>query len=239
MSLGAHAGAEPAESVEIGAMRRPMRPEVHGRRGSKAGSSVRIKAIEPMAVSLPMKKPVTMAGETVARADNVLVRVESDDGFVGWGEAASAPTMTGETTASMMAAVAHMAPALLRRVRPTTSPARRRRWMRAMYGNSGAKAAIEIALHDLVGRAAGRPLYALFGGKARSRMAVLAVIGSTDAAADLREAQERWAAGYRAFKIKVGLGRARGGRRAHAAVCRMLKSAAARLSRLGRRQSGL
>ena len=35
-----------------------------------------------------------------------------------------------------------------------------------MYGNTGAKAAIEIALHDLVGRADGRPLYALFGRKA-------------------------------------------------------------------------
>jgi muconate cycloisomerase len=37
-------------------------------------------------------------------------------------------------------------------------------------------------------------------------MAVLAVIGSEDPAADLREAKARWNAGYRAFKIKVGLG---------------------------------
>ena len=66
---------------------------------------MKIKSIEPIAVSLPMKKPVQMAGETVARADNVLVRMEAEDGVVGWGEAASAPTMTGETVASMMAAV--------------------------------------------------------------------------------------------------------------------------------------
>jgi muconate cycloisomerase len=63
-----------------------------------------------------------------------------------------------------------------------------------------------MALHDLVGRASGRPVYALFGGKQRSRMPVLAVIGSEDAAADLREARACWNAGYRAFKIKVGLG---------------------------------
>src|ERR1700722_9137456 len=67
-------------------------------------NSVRIKTIEPIAISLPMKKPVKMAGETVPRADNILVRIETDDGAVGWGEAASAPTMTGETVASMMAA---------------------------------------------------------------------------------------------------------------------------------------
>ena len=76
------------------------------------GTRVRIKIIEPIAVNLPMKKPVKMAGETVTRADNILVRIESDDGAVGWGEAASAPTMTGETVASMMAAVDHMAPGL-------------------------------------------------------------------------------------------------------------------------------
>ena len=165
---------------------------------------MRIKAIEPIAVSLPMKKPVQMSGETVARADNVLVRIESGDGAVGWGEAASAPTMTGETVAGMMAAVAHMAPSLLGRAADDFVGASAAMDAQ-MYGNSGAKAAIEIALHDLAGRATGRPVHALLGAKARSRMAVLAVIGSADAAADVREAEQRWAAGYRAFKIKVGL----------------------------------
>ncbi|MGA8494203.1 MAG: enolase C-terminal domain-like protein [Xanthobacteraceae bacterium] len=165
---------------------------------------MRIKAIEPIAVSLPMKKPVKMAGETVTRADNILVRIETDDGAVGWGEAASAPTMTGETVASMMAAVLHMAPALLKY--PADDFARAAAAMDAqMYGNSGAKAAIEIALHDLVGRAKGLPLHALFGGKRRDRIPLLAVIGSDDAAADLREAQERRTAGYVIYKIKVGV----------------------------------
>jgi L-alanine-DL-glutamate epimerase-like enolase superfamily enzyme len=165
---------------------------------------VRIKAIEPIAVSLPMKKPVKMAGETVTRADNILVRIETDDGAVGWGEAASAPTMTGETVASMMAAVTHMAPGLLKR--PADDFAGAAAAMDAqMYGNSGAKAAIEIALHDLVGRAKGLPLHALLGGKRRERIPLLAVIGSDDAAADLREAQERRNAGYVIYKIKVGV----------------------------------
>jgi muconate cycloisomerase len=165
---------------------------------------VRIKAIEPIAVSLPMKKPVKMAGETVTRADNILVRIETDDGVVGWGEAASAPTMTGETVASMMAAVAHMAPGLLEH--PADDFAGAAAAMDAqMYGNSGAKAAIEIALHDLVGRAKGLPLHALLGGKRRERIPLLAVIGSDDTAADLREAQERRAAGFVIYKIKVGV----------------------------------
>ena len=48
---------------------------------------MKIKSIEPIAVSLPMLKPVIMAGEEVRRADNVLVRIEADNGLVGWGEA--------------------------------------------------------------------------------------------------------------------------------------------------------
>jgi muconate cycloisomerase len=188
---------------------------------SRSGSRVRIKAIEPIAVSLPMRKPVKMAGETVTRADNVLVRVESDNGWVGWGEAASAPTMTGETVASMVAAVDHMTTSLLQRAAADFAGASA--VMDAqMYGNSAAKAAVEIALHDLIGRATARPLHALFGAKQRSRISVLAVIGSTDTAADLREAQERYAAGYRAFKIKVGLGAPAADAERTRAICELL-----------------
>jgi L-alanine-DL-glutamate epimerase-like enolase superfamily enzyme len=184
---------------------------------------VKIKIIEPIAVSLPMKKPVQMAGETVTRADNVLVRIEAEDGVVGWGEAASAPTMTGETTASMMAAVAHMTPVLLQRSADDFSGVSAA-MDAAMYGNSGAKAAIDIALHDLVGRATRRPLHALFGALVRRRMPVLAVIGSDDAAADLREAQARYAAGYRAFKIKVGLAPPEADAERTRVVCTALKA---------------
>jgi L-alanine-DL-glutamate epimerase-like enolase superfamily enzyme len=185
---------------------------------------VKIKTIEPIAVSLAMKKPVQMAGETVARADNVFVRIEGESGAVGWGEAAAAPTMTGETVASMMAAVELMAPDLLSRSAEDLPGASATMDAR-LYGNTGAKAAIEIALHDLVGRAIGRPLHALLGEKRRSRMPVLAVLGSEDVDADLREAQARWDAGYRAFKIKVGLGTPDADAVRTVAVCRLLKAA--------------
>ncbi len=185
---------------------------------------MKIKAIEPIAVSLPMKKPVQMSGETVTRADNVLLRIESDDGAVGWGEAASAPLMTGETVAGMMAAMALLAPRLIGRAADDFAGAAAA-MDAAIYGNCGAKAAIDIALHDLVGRSTGRPVHALIGGKKRDRMPVLAVVGSSDAAADLREAQERWAAGYRAFKIKVGLGSAQADAERTRAICIALKNA--------------
>jgi L-alanine-DL-glutamate epimerase-like enolase superfamily enzyme len=165
---------------------------------------LKIKRVEPIAVSFPMKKPVFMAGVEIRQADNVLVRVEADNGVVGWGEAASAPTMTGETVESMMAAVGYLLPAVEGReaedIAGTVAAMRHR-----MYGNSAAKAAIEMAIHDLVGRATGQPAYALLGGKQRSRMPILGVISSGALASDLREAESKKAEGYVAFKIKVGI----------------------------------
>src|SRR5579864_7472757 len=130
--------------------------------------------------------------------------------------------MTGETVPGMMAAVGYLSPPLLG-APADELPAASAAMDAVMYGNNAAKAAIEMALHDFVARAAGKPLHALFGPKLRSRIAVLAVLGSTDEAADLREARERWAAGYRAFKIKVGLGSPEADAARTQAVCRMLK----------------
>ena len=166
---------------------------------------MQIKTIEPIAVSLPMLKPVIMAGEEVRRADNVLVRVETDTGATGWGEAASAPVMTGETLESIVSAVHYLGSALRGRDAADIAGALTTMDGR-MYGNHGAKAAIEIALHDLAGRAAGKPVHALLGEKKRSRMPLLGVIGGGDYDGDLRDAEKKKAAGFTAYKIKVGIG---------------------------------
>ena len=178
-------------------------------------STVHIKSIEPIAVSLPMLKPVIMAGEEVRRADNVLVRIEADNGLVGWGEAASAPVMTGETLESIVSAVHYLTPALRGRD-PADIAGALAAMDGRMYGNHGAKAAIEIALHDLTGRATGKPVHALLGDKRRSRMALLAVIGGGDFDGDLRDAEKKKAAGFTVFKIKVGIDTPAQRRRAHA-----------------------
>jgi muconate cycloisomerase len=167
---------------------------------------MQIKRITPIAVSFPMKKPVFMAGVEIRQADNVLVRIEADNGVIGWGEAASAPTMTGETVESMMAAVGYLMPAVEGRAAEDIAGAMVAMSAR-MYGNNAAKGAIEMALHDLAGRATNQPAYALLGGKQRSRMAILGVISTGDLASDLREAEKKKAEGYAAFKIKVGIDR--------------------------------
>ena len=62
-----------------------------------------VRRIDAIAVALPLKSPMKMAGITITRAENLIVRVESTDGGVGWGEAPSAPTMTGDTLGGLVA----------------------------------------------------------------------------------------------------------------------------------------
>src|SRR5690606_2305420 len=101
------------------------------------------------------------------KVESLVVRMESNDGVVGWGEAASAPSLTGETWQGMVAIVRdHMAQyvvgrdarlrlALMRTVRTR------------VQGAPGATSALEMALIDLVARSLQVPMAMLLGGLVR------------------------------------------------------------------------
>src|ERR1700745_1568422 len=75
-----------------------------------------IRRVDAIPGALPLKKPRAMAGITLAHAENFLVRIEAADGTVGWGEAASAPTMTGDTLGGLGAGGRdHLGPVLGRK----------------------------------------------------------------------------------------------------------------------------
>jgi muconate cycloisomerase len=132
------------------------------------------------------------------------VRIEAKDGTVGWGEAASAPNMTGDTLGGLVAAVRdHLAPLLVGED-AWGRPALTRRMKAALVGNSGAHSAIEMALLDLAGRAAKVPLIELVGGAVRDGVAPMWLLGNKTTEDDIAEAHEREAAGFYFFKLKVG-----------------------------------
>jgi muconate cycloisomerase len=74
----------------------------------------------------------------------------------------------------------------------------------ALYGNTGAHSAIELALVDLAGRAAGLPAIDLIGGAVRRAVAPMWLLGNATPADDAAEARQRLAQGFRFFKVKVG-----------------------------------
>ena len=166
---------------------------------------MKIVGVEPIAVRLPMTRPMKMAGVEIRTADNLLVRIETDSGLTGWGEAASAPTMTGEFVEGMVAAVRYLAPSLdgVSFDDPVTIAAQLER---SLHGNASAQAAIDMALYDLLGQARQQPVYALFGGALRQRVPALWMLGTGSADSDVAEAKAKVEQGFVAFKIKVGVG---------------------------------
>src|SRR5215831_14588815 len=163
-----------------------------------------IRRVDAIPVALPLIKPMRMAGVTIAHAQNILVRLEAADGTVGWGEAASAPTMTGDTLGGLICAVRdHLAP-LLQGEDAWTRPALMQRSKAALLGNTGAHSAVELALIDLAGRSAGLPAVDLMGGALRRAVAPMWLLGNATPDEDAAEATRKLAEGFRFFKVKVG-----------------------------------
>jgi muconate cycloisomerase len=167
-----------------------------------------IRQVEAIPVSIPLVKPVLMGGgQKFTHSETLIVRIETDAGLTGWGEAAAAPTMTGDTLAGMVAAVRnHLAPRLLgRSVLDRASLVRD--LSRTIIGNSGAKAGCDIALHDLIGKYLGASLIELLGGKARPSLLALYQLANPTLDADVAECKKKRREGYAFFKLKVGVKR--------------------------------
>jgi len=164
-----------------------------------------IRRVDAIPVALPLTVPVTMSGITIRTADNILVRIEAADGTVGWGEAASAPTMTGDTLGGLVAAVReHLAPLLVGQD-AWKRPELMRVLKRALVGNGGAHAAVEMALLDLAGRVSGQSLCNLLGGARRSKVSPMWLLGNKGLEQTVAEAKAKAADGIRFFKVKIGV----------------------------------
>jgi muconate cycloisomerase len=181
------------------------RPQTKGKT-APAHSPLPIRRVDAIPVALPLKSPMKMSGITIATAENVLVRIEAADGRVGWGEAASAPTMTGDTLGGLVAAVRdHLAPMLVGQDafnRPALMLALRR----ALIGNTGAHSAVEMALLDLTGRASKTRLVDAVATKPlRTSVKPMWLLGNATPEQDIEEARAKAREGFHLLKLKIGV----------------------------------
>ena len=170
----------------------------------RASEKLIIKSVKAYAVALPLTKPIKMAHAVFETVENVIVRIESEDGFVGWGEAASAPSLTGETWQGMVSLIdGYIAPLLVGR------DARLRSKLMShvgsnIFGATGSVSAVEIALIDLLGRRFNLPFSMLIGGMCRDYVEPMWILGNGSVDADIADAKFRHEKGYRFFKLKGG-----------------------------------
>jgi len=170
---------------------------------------MRITRIHLHPLELPMDKPIKMAGEVLTHAQTLLVRITDEDGRDGWGEASSAPLMTGETLGSIDASTQYLASRLAGAI--ISGAADITRLLDSiLYANPSAKSCVETALMDLLAQRAGLPLHAFLAaadhGDCTQRIEMLHMLASGDVDAELEEAGRLRREGYRHWKIKVGAG---------------------------------
>jgi L-Ala-D/L-Glu epimerase len=152
---------------------------------------------------VPLKTAFKTALRTVESVEDIVVMVHTDDGRVGYGEAPATAVITGDTHGSIVDAIRHyIAPRLIGE--DIADLNRITRLIQgAMERNTSAKAAVEIAVHDLWGQLYGAPLYKLLGGgdPVITTDITISVDYIDKMVADSVSAVER---GFESLKIKVG-----------------------------------
>jgi len=163
----------------------------------------RIERVTATRVTTPLHTPFVTALRRTTTTDTVVVRVTDSDGVTGWGEAPQVWQVTGESLAGAEACVTGPLAAVVAGRDPDDLHALLRDVGAAVAANHGAKAAVDVALHDLVARRRGVSLPVLLGGTAlRVPTDVTVAAGDADALAET--ARARAADGFGVLKMKVG-----------------------------------
>jgi L-alanine-DL-glutamate epimerase-like enolase superfamily enzyme len=174
---------------------------------------MRIQAVDIFRADLPMKEPLisTFYGSvmTIDQARDVVVKITSDEGHVGYGATTQVPAYHGMTQGMILEACRHLAPLLvgqhpneLARIHDLMD------W--ALVRAEPAKCAIDLALFDLLGKATGRPAFDLIGGCRREAIATTWTLATGDATGTwtdeqtAAEARRRHDMGYRGFEVHIG-----------------------------------
>lgn len=166
---------------------------------------MKLADVRVIQADIPVGRPHKMSFTTLEAVNFVFVRLETADGLVGWGEAAclGGPTWSEESSESVAATVErYVAPWLVGRDASEIEPLARE-LARRVQGNPFARAAVEMALWDLNGKALGVPVHRLLGGRVRDRVPLSWSLAVADHDAEVEEARAKVALGHRIFKIKT------------------------------------
>lgn len=166
---------------------------------------MRIAAVDTFLVEVPFRQPFVVWRGSIPAKQFVLVRITTDDGLEGWGEAAPFLFYAPETASDVLT--------MIRDVMSGELIGQDPRDVRAIAGHFAmldghefAKAAVETALWDLTGKAHGLPVYRLFGGAVRTAVPLLTVLHSGEPEEMAEEARAWVDRGLRRLKLKIGFG---------------------------------
>ena len=162
---------------------------------------MKIVRIEAFPIEIPLRRPMRMAGRAITASKTVIVKLVTSDTLVGWGEANVATQLTGETADSIALALAALNDRL-----PGLDARDLRRMSEVMAqvvpAATSMRAAVDMALHDVVARSLGISVSRLLGGDESSTAPAIALIDPSEPDW-LDECKLRYAEGARLIKLKT------------------------------------
>lgn len=154
-------------------------------------------------MSVPLKKPFKTAIRSVNSVDDVIVKIITDTGNIGFGSAASTALVTGDTGESIEGAIKNYIKKSIVGMDIENLENIFLKLNSCIVGNTSAKAAVDIAIYDLYGQLYKTPLYKLLGGY-RNKIETDITISVNSPEEMTNDSIEAVKLGYRVLKIKVG-----------------------------------
>lgn len=164
----------------------------------------RIKSVEAWPVTMRLKEPYEIAYERVTKVTNVIVRIECTDGVVGLGCSAPDIHVTGETPQGVLDAIRRRVARTLRGSDPLRTTMLLERLEDVLEDRPSTLAGVDLALHDILGKETGQPLWKLLGGF-RDRMRTSITIGIMPLQQTVNRARRYKRMGFQCLKLKAGL----------------------------------
>lgn len=164
---------------------------------------MKITGIDVSEMKIPLVTPFKTALRTVNEVDDIVIRVRTDEGIEGFGEAPPTAVITGDTKGSIREAIEQFIAPSLTGMELEDWDGLMKRLHSCILKNTSAKAAVDMALYDVYAKSLGKPLYQILGGNSRTVETDLTIsVGAIDEmVSDSIKAVEQ---GFRILKIKVG-----------------------------------
>lgn len=150
-----------------------------------------------------MKHTFKVAFAEIGESTSVIVKISTDEGICGYGEAAPFAPVTGENVEGVMAALKVFRQGLVG-MDPMDIEGIHTMMDKVMAHNTSAKCAVDIAVYDILGKAMGQPLYKVLGGSCGTVENDF-TIGIDTPENMVKESLEYVNAGFRILKVKAGI----------------------------------
>ena len=178
--------------------------------GCQKGNFMRIANIGIGYIQIPLHTPFRTALRVVDRINDLIVRITADNGLEGYGEAPPTAVITGDTRESIEAAIrSYISPAITG-MSLDDPEAVFAAMEKSIAKNTSAKAAVDMALYDLMAKEKGIPLYLLLAdgdrSQVRTQLQTDLTISLNEVDEMVRDSVRAVRDGYDILKVKVGKG---------------------------------